>query len=414
MLRLAPRGLAALAITSTLLFTACLAPSPNQTGVSSDIKQLSHAKTIAVGEGPHGITFAGGMIVNSNPRSGDISLIDPASDAVVKTLTFDGGKDSNSPTQAQATKDGKYAITMDSKANLLRVVKGESQAVVGTVALGKKPGSKLVWADEKTAYLAIGDAVTENVAKITWPDGFEAEATVSKQTVIRDGASSFVAGFLAVGGGYLAVPNANDNAVSFVKIGETEVTTLQEGNAPGPIGISALNGGAVLVYGNKNSHTAVVYDLKAKQVLGKFEVGSTPTDLVIRADGKYAYLTCAGAGEVAIVDLTAAKLHSKVAVGRSTSASSKPVHLYLIDKPTAASGYQVAHEGDDHEPPAQQVWVGGDGDGSVTVLDAEVQKAIAVITVGTGHHKMAFTSTKAYVSNLTDNTVSVIDRSVIQ
>jgi len=37
-----------------------------------------------------------------------------------------------------------------------------------------------------------------------------------------------------------------------------------------------------------------------------------------------------------------------------------------------------------------------------------------VITVGNGHHKMAFTATKAYVSNITDNTVSVIDRSAIQ
>jgi DNA-binding beta-propeller fold protein YncE len=419
--RLAPRGLAALAVSSTLLLSACFAQSPNQSALSDDIKQLSHAKTIAVGEGPHGITYAGGMIVNSNPKSGDISIIDPATDAVAKTLTFDGGKDSNSPTQAQATKDGKYAITMDSKAHVLRVIKGETQAVVGTVVLGKAPGSKIVWADATTAYVALGAKTgettvepTENVAKVTWTNGFEAEATVEKLTINREGTSAFVAGFLAVGGGYLAVPNANDNSVSFVKIGETAVTTLQEGNAPGPIGISTLNGSAILVYGNKNSNTVVVYDLNAKQVLGKFEVGSTPTDLVIRADGKYAYITCAGAGEIAIVDLGAAKLHSKIAVGRGTSTASKPVHIYLVDKPAAAAGFRVAHEGHDHEPAPQQVWVGGDGDGSVTVLDAETQKAIAVIAVGNGHHKMAFTTTKAYVSNITDNTVSVIDRSVIQ
>jgi YVTN family beta-propeller protein len=412
--RLAPRGLAALAVGSTLLLSACFLQAPNQSALSDDIKQLSHAKTIAVGEGPHGITYAGGMIVNSNPKSGDISIIDPATDAVAKTLTFDGGKDSNSPTQAQATKDGKYAVTMDSKGNLLRVIKGETQAVVGTVALGKKPGSKIVWADEKTAYVAVGEVATHNVVKVTWNDGFESPATVEQLTVARDGASTFVPGFLAVGGGYLAVPNANDNAVSFVKIGETTVTTLQEGNAPGPIGISTLNGSALLVYGNKNSNTVVVYDLNAKQQLGKLTVGSTPTDLVIRADGKYAYITCAGAGEIAIVDLGTAKLHSKVAVGRGTSTASKPVHLYLVDKPAAAAGFRVAHEGHDHEPAPQQVWVGGDGDGSVTVIDAETQKAIAVITVGTGHHKMAFTATKAYVSNITDNTVSVVDRSVIK
>ncbi len=412
--RLASRGLAAFVVTGSLLLSACFAQSPNQSGLPDGIKQLSHAKTLAVGQGPHGITYAGGMIINSNPKSGDISIIDPATDTVSETLSFEGGKESNSPTQAQATKDGKYAVTMDSKANLLRVVKGESKTIVDTVALGKAPGSKIVWADEKTAYLAIGTTASENVAKITWNNGFEAPATVEKLTVARDGAEAFVAGFLAVGGGYLAVPNANDNAVSYVKLGETAATTLQDGNAPGPIGISTLNDGALLVYGNKNSNTVIVYDLKAKKQLGKLSVGSTPTDLVIRGDGRYAYVTCAGAGEVAIIDLGAGTLHSKVAVGRGGSTASKPVHIYLVDKPAHASGYRVAHEGHDDATIAQQVWVGGDGDGSVTVLDAETQKAIAVITVGNGHHKMAFTATKAYVSNISDNTVSVIDRSSIQ
>lgn len=418
---LAARGLAALAVSGTLLLSACVAQAPNHSGVDSAIKQFSQIKAISVGEGPHGITFAGGKIVNSNPRSGDISIIDPATDAVIKTLSFDGGKDANSPTQAQATKDGKYAITMDSKANVLRVIKGETQEVVGTVALGKAPGSKIVWADSNTAYVALGAKPgettiepTQNVAKVTWAEGFEKPATVERLTVNRNGALTFSAAFVAVGGGFLAVPNANDNSVSFVKLGESPVTTLQEGNAPGPIGISTLNGSALLVYGNKNSNTIVVYDLNARQVLGKVEVGNTPTDLAIRADGRYAYVTCHGAGEVAIVDLGAAKLHSKVPVGRGAGTASKPVHLYMVDKPSPSPSYRLAHEGHDHEPVAQQVWVGGDGDASVTVLDAETQKAIAVITVGNGHHKMAFTETKAYVSNISDNTVSVIERLAIE
>lgn len=430
MLRSAPRGLsarslAALAVSSSLILSACFAQAPNQSGLDADVLQLSHEKTIAVGEGPHGITYAGGMIVNANPNGGSISIIDPASDTVVKTLSYD--KATSTPTGGQTTKDGKYAIVLDTKANLLRVVNGQTKSEVRTVPLGKAPGSKLVWADEKTAYLALGAKPgetnvepTENVARISWPQGFEADATVEKLTINRKEAKTFVAGFLALGGGYLAVPNANDNSVSFVSLDKVDdpdaVKTLQEGNAPGPIGISTLNESAILVYGNKNSNTVVVYDLNAEQLLGKIDVPSTPTDMVIRADGKYAYVSCAGSDKVAIIDVGTGKLHAEVTVGHRNGTAPKPVHMYLVSKPVASSGLRVTHAGHDHEEETgpQQVWVGGDGDGSVTVIDAESQKVTAVIMVGNGHHKMAFTDTKAYVSNISDNTVSVIPRTVIK
>lgn len=393
-------ALAPLAI-ATLCATSCALWVPNQGDPLKDIQQLSHSKAVSVGEGPHGIALAGGVIVNSNPKSGDISLLDPEAESELTRLDFPGGKEANSPTQSQATLDGAYAVTMDSKAFLLRVIKGETRSHVGTVALGKKPGSKLVWADAETAYLAVGESPDANVLKVSWPNGFEAEATTASLTLSRPGAEAFVPGFLAVGGGFLAVPNGPDNAVTIVDLNAPEaVMTLQEGNNPGPIAISTVNDGAILIFGNKSSSTVVLYDLKAKKKLAGLNVGSTPTDMVLRADGRYAYVTCSGAGEVAVIDVAGRKLHGKVKVGRG-AAPSKPVHLYAVAKPEGAGA-------------GEQIWVGGDGDASVTVLDAETQKAIAVVAVGEGHHKMAFTATKAFVSNLVDNTVSVIDRRAIR
>lgn len=415
--RFVPRALASyrlipLALASTLLLSACFSPAPTSSEPADNVRRISATKTLAVGEGPHGITHAGGVIVNSNPKSGDITIIDPGAESTLATLTFEGGKASNSPTQAQATLDGQYAVTMDSKANLLRVIKGKNH--VGTVPLGKKPGSKLVWADGQTAYLTVGEAADANVMKISWPAGFEAGAVTESLTVSRSGASAFTAGFLAVGGGYLAVPNAVDNAVSFVKLGETALTTLQEGNAPGPIGISTL-GGAVLVFGNKNSNTVTLYDMVAKAKLATLQVGSTPTDMALRADGRFAYVTCAGSGEVAVIDVAERKLHSHIKVGRGLAGTpSGPVHLYAVSKAESSGTYRVSHEGHDHSATGEEIWVGGDKDASVTVIDADTQQAIAVITVGQGHHKMAFTGTKAFVSNLTENTVSVIDRHAIR
>lgn len=409
------KGIAPLAIA--LLATSCFAQNPGQTPLPQNILTLNHSKAITVGEGPHGIAVAGGVVINANPKSGDISFIDPASEAEVKRLSLSGGKEVNSPTQAKATHDGQYALTMDSKAHLLRMIKGSSREVVDTVSLGKVPGSKPVWADDSTAYLAVGTGPDANVTKVSWPNGFEAAAATESLTVSRPGATLFTAGFVAVGGGYLAVPNGPDNSVSFVKLSEpSSVTTLQEGNNPGPIDIATADGKPVLIFGNKNSSTVVLYDLAAQQKLAVLQVGSTPTDMVLRGDGRFAYVTCAGSGEVAVIDVAERKLHGLVKVGRGLADKpSKPVHVFAVDKPAGSSAFRVSHSHEEsHDPAAQQIWVGGDGDGSVTVLDAQTQQVMAVITVGVGHHKMAFTDTKAFVSNLTENSVSVIDRTAIR
>ncbi|MNY60906.1 hypothetical protein D3C86_1975220 [compost metagenome] len=61
-----------------------------------------------------------------------------------------------------------------------------------------------------------------------------------------------------------------------------------------------------------------------------------------------------------------------------------------------------------------QIWVSNDSGASVSVINADSLEVMATIAVGQGHHKMAFAGTKAYVSNITDGTVSVIDRTQLK
>jgi YVTN family beta-propeller protein len=111
-----------------------------------------------------------------------------------------------------------------------------------------------------------------------------------------------------------------------------------------------------------------------------------------------AYVTMAGSNDVAVVDYIRNRLALRVPVGV------RPVHIYMApDLPPAK--YQVLHGLGTHE-----AWIGNDGGDSVSVIDGATLKVRATVAVGKGHHKMAFWGDKAYVSNLTDNTVSVIDR----
>jgi YVTN family beta-propeller protein len=422
--RLATQAIApSVALTLALTLTGCpnVLGTGDTPGIPSNVLSLSALSTLTVGAHPHGIALAGGLLVNGNTGAGTISLIDPATDTVVSTLEFEGGKDHNSPNNTVGTPDGKYAIALDTKANVLRVIKGETRSEVDTVALPAKPGA-LVWADATTAYVTLLPATTgantgmhtmhattegphDNVVKVSWPNGFEADVHSASFPVNRDGMTAFTAGALAAGGGFLAVANTPDNSVSFIATSDRHaVTTLKEGNGPAALGISSYGDKTTLVVANSTSNTVTLYDLAAKATIKTFQVGSTPSDMVLRGDGRFAYVTCKGADEVAIIDLANQSLQAQVKIGRN-----------LADRPAKPShAFAVAKLGATDATVAQQIWVGGDGDDSVTVLDAETQKVVAVITVGKGMHKMAFTAAKAYVSNMLDGTVSVIDRSAIK
>lgn len=405
--------------------TLALAGCPNP-GVSADNKQglpdsnvqngvdlmkLTHAKTLPVGKGPHGIWLADDILVNANPSAGTIDLIDPAAESVIKTLTFTDSATS-SPSYVKATHEGKHALVLDGGAMAARVIKASTREQVQKIDLAGKPSSKFVWGADHVAYVPVTAPTdgTTNVVKVTWPMAgghadFDALPATASMVVNRDGAA-LNGGFLAAAGGYLATVNGPDNHVAFVALdanGDASgaVTVLQHGNNPGPIDISTYGGGATLIYGNKNSNTVVLYDLAKKSVKAILNVGSTPTDMSLRSDGRYAYMTCKGSGEVAVIDVANSALVSLLKVGRGLGDKTpNPVHIYRAAAPSTGGN--------------EQMWVGGDGDDSVTVIDTASNKVIAVVALGVGHHKMAFTPTKAFISNITDSTVSVIDRSIIK
>lgn len=414
----------ALAGALCLLLAGCPNPGPGATDPKKealpasnlqggiDLMKLTAKKAIPVGRGPHGIWLAGDVLVNDNPSGGTIDWIDPGAEAVLRTQSFTDTATS-SPSYVKATHEGLHAISLDGGAKALRVLKAAARDQVRLVPLGGVPSSKYVWGSDAVAYVPVtlsSSAPNANVVRVTWPmsgehPDFDAMPATESMTLNSATATSN-GGFLAAGGGFLASPNGPDNTVSFVALDAAGAasgspTVLQQGNNPGAIDISTYGGGATLVYGNKNSNTVVLYDLKKKSVKAILNVGSTPTDMALRSDGRYAYVSCRGSGEVAVIDLAGSALQALLKVGRGlVDQPPTPVHMYRVSAPSTGGN--------------EQVWVGGDGDASVTVIDTTLHKVIAVVAVGAGHHKMAFTPTKAFVSNLTENTVSVIDRTVIK
>ena len=102
-----------------------------------------------------------------------------------------------------------------------------------------------------------------------------------------------------------------------------------------------------------------------------------------------------GAGRIGALLRGVVSAAARIPVGK------RPVHIYKIGEKL-----QIQHAG--HE--VTELWVSNDSGDSVSVIDSETMKVKATIPVGKGHHKMAFWSDRAYVSNITDGSVSVVSR----
>jgi YVTN family beta-propeller protein len=388
-----------LALAASLL-AACQTGGPTQstpTGVAGATHQS--LKTIPVGAAPHGMWAAAGFVYNSSTGAGKLVVIDAATDAIVKEIPFPDGK----PGYVKAFHDGKHVLVTDTqKGQLLVIDPVQDHKVIQTIAVGSGPDKIAVDpADNKTVFVSL---VNEpKVVQLTFA------ADRSQPPTRKELAVGTVAGegnkhrAIAYDDGRLVVPNSGENNVNLIDIATGKVDTVSDGNNPGPVGIGVVQGSAkTAIVGNAASNTITLYDLVQGGKTTLSDVGLTPTDMAVDQENGLAYVTMSGSNDVAIIDFVRNQLSIRVPVGN------RPVHVYAApDMPPAA--YGVLHGAGSHE-----VWVGNDSDTTVSVVDGLAGKVRATVAVGKGHHKMAFWGTKAYISNIADGTVSVIDRTTLK
>lgn len=392
---------AALSLTlAASLLAACQTGGPTQstpTGVAGATHQS--LKTIPVGAAPHGMWAAAGFVYNSSVGAGKLVVIDTATDTIVKEIPFPDGK----PGYVKAFHDGKHVLVTDTqKGQLLVIDPAQDHKVLQTIAVGSGPDKIAVDPDDnKTVFVSLTNE--PKVVQLTFAED-RAQAPTRKDlavgTVAGEGTKHRA---IAYDHGRLVVPNSGENNVNLIDITTGKIDTVSDGNNPGPVGIGVSLGSAkTAIVGNAASNTITLYDLVQGGKTTLTDVGLTPTDMAVDEENGLAYVTMSGSNDVAIVDYLRGKLSIRVPVGN------RPVHVYAApDMPPAQ--YGVLHGAGSHE-----MWVGNDSGDTVSVLDGVAGKVRATVAIGKGHHKMAFWGTKAYISNITDGTVSVIDRTTLK
>lgn len=382
------------------LNTACSGPAPSQAGASEAKSGTQAASrdavvaTIAVGKAPHALAADARYLYCLDSGENQLAVVDPQSFKVRAKLKL-----KNAEAESMTFDEAGNLLIPDPSGKTLQVVSsGAAPSLKTDVPVGQGPDD-LVWEDETLFVSLMGENL---IAELEWSSAEGSEPEVRYQAVGRGSHSGSALRLLTVGETWLAVPNPGDNDLSLVHLPDGKTQTVQAGNDPGPVAMGALDDqDAVLLIGNRASQTITLYDLSSGQQQDLSEVGLNPTEVLLLPELERAYFSMAGSNEITVVDYRLKKVIGKVSVG------ARPVHL--VRAPELPAEMTVQH----HQEAAnlgQEIWVGNDADGTVSVIDGQTLAVKVTLKVGQGHHKFAFWQNLVFISNYADNTLSVVDR----
>src|SRR5216117_3513924 len=208
----------------------------------------------------------------SNERSGDISVIDGATDEVV--ATFRVGK---RPRGIHAAPDGK---------RLFVTLTGSPRMAPG-IDENRAP------ADKTADGLGVIDVAAR---KLT--DRWHAGSDPEQFAISKDGRFAFIA-------------NEDDSSASIIDLGSGQSRgKVKVSDEPEGVGVNPRNGEVYVTCEEKGEIFAI--DPDQQRVIAKIETGGRPRSVVFLPEGSRAYVACENGGCVAVIDARSHKLLSKI------------------------------------------------------------------------------------------------------
>jgi YVTN family beta-propeller protein len=301
------------------------------------------AGTIAMGaESPGYFVFV------SNERSGDVTVIDGTTDAVV--ATFKVGK---RPRGIHAAPDGKRLFVTLSGSPRMAPGLDENRAPADKTADG----------------LGVIDPVERRLID-RWHVGSDPE----QFAISKDGKFAFIA-------------NEDEASASIVDLGSGQSRgKVKVSDEPEGVGVNPHNGEVYVTCEEKGEVFAI--DPDQQRVVAKIDTGGRPRSIAFLADGSRAYVACENGGYVAVIDATSHKLWSK------------------IQLPTGSlpMGTAISNDG-------KELYVSTGRGNSVVVIDTGENAVATTIPVGNRAWGIALdpSGSKLYTANGASNDVSVVD-----
>lgn len=318
------------------------------------------AASIVCAEAPSYLVFV------SNERSGDVTVIDATTDAVV--ATFPVGK---RPRGIHVTPDGK---------RLFVTLSGSPRMAPGV-------DENRASADKTADGLAVIDAATRKLID-RWHVGSDPE----QFAISRDGKFAFIA-------------NEDEASASIIDLSSGQSRgKIKVSEEPEGVGVNPRNGEVYVTCEEKGEVFAI--DPDAQRVIAKIDTGGRPRSIAFLPDGSRAYVACESGGYVAVIDAQSHKLLSKIQLPQGslpmgTAISKDGKELYVSTGRGNAVAIIDTQKLNGQGSPLLSARGEREGEESI----------VAIIPVGNRAWGIALdpSGTKLYTANGASNDISVVD-----
>ena len=306
------------------------------------------------------------LVFVSNERSGDVTVIDGATDSVIGTFAV--GK---RPRGIHATPDGRRVFVTLSGSPRMAPGLDENRAP----------------ADKRADGLGVIDPAAHKLMD-RWHVGSDPE----QFAISKDGKFAFIA-------------NEDDGSASIIDLDSGQARgRIKVSEEPEGVGVNPANGEVYVTCEEKGEVFAINPD--QQRVISTIETGGRPRSIAFSPDGTRAYVACENGGYVAVIDARSHKMLSKIqlptgSLPMGTAVSRDGKELYVsTGRGNAIAIFDIQKYNAQGSP---LLSARGEGEG--------VESIVTMVPVGNRVWGIALdpSGTKLYTANGASNDVSVVD-----
>ncbi len=283
----------------------------------------------------------------------------------------------------------------------LTVIDPSTNAVITTLALGKRPRGIKAAPDGATLYVALSGSPAA-------PPGVD-ESTLPPPDRAADG---------------IGVVDAKRFTLAKVLKGPSD-----------PEQMSVSNDGTRLYIANEDTGKASVLEVASGKTLTEFEVGGEPEGVTTSPDGRFVYVTSEEDGEISVIDTAAERVVKRFAVGaRPRNVAFSPdssrayvtaenggtvsvvnVATHTVIRTIRLTGENVRPMGAAVSPDGQRLFVTTGRGGTVVSIDTRTNRPAGSVKVGARPWGIAISpdGSRLFTANGPSNDVSVVDTATL-